>query len=251
MDVFEIFSDFYKQEKQERLSIQDFLMSCRDDSMLFASASERMVAAIGEPEVIDTSSDPRLSRIFMNRTIKRYPAFKDFFGMEDTIERIVGFFRYAAQGLEEKKQIIYLLGPVGGGKSSLAERLKALMEEHPIYVLAGRRPGEPAVRVAVDAVQSGAHGRSARGQVRSRQTAADRPDVTVGRSSGWTSSMAISRSSRWSGCSLQSCGRLPSPRPSRATKTIRTSRRWSAKSIFVNWSTSVRTTQIHIAIAVA
>ena len=136
MDVFEIFSDFYKQEKQERLSIQDFLMSCRDDSMLFASASERMVAAIGEPEVIDTSSDPRLSRIFMNRTIKRYPAFKDFFGMEDTIERIVGFFRYAAQGLEEKKQIIYLLGPVGGGKSSLAERLKALMEEHPIYVLA-------------------------------------------------------------------------------------------------------------------
>ncbi|WP_375456593.1 PrkA family serine protein kinase, partial [uncultured Methylobacterium sp.] len=29
----------------------------------------------------------------------------------------------------------YLLGPVGGGKSSLAERLKALMEVHPIYVL--------------------------------------------------------------------------------------------------------------------
>ena len=29
----------------------------------------------------------------------------------------------------------YLLGPVGGGKSSLAERLKALMELHPVYVL--------------------------------------------------------------------------------------------------------------------
>jgi DNA replication protein DnaC len=50
------------------------------------------------------------------------PAFKDFYGMEDTIERIVGFFRHAAQGLEERKQILYLLGPVGGGKSSLAER---------------------------------------------------------------------------------------------------------------------------------
>src|SRR3546814_9435311 len=37
--------------------------------------------------------------------------------------------------LEERKQILYLLGPVGGGKSSLAERLKALMEVHPIYVL--------------------------------------------------------------------------------------------------------------------
>jgi serine protein kinase len=55
--------------------------------------------------------------------------------MEETIERIVSFLRHAAQGLEERKQILYLLGPVGGGKSSLAERLKALMEEHPIYVL--------------------------------------------------------------------------------------------------------------------
>ena len=50
--------------------------------------------------------------------------------MEETIERIVGFFSHAAQGLEERKQILYLLGPVGGGKSSLAERLKTLMEAH-------------------------------------------------------------------------------------------------------------------------
>ena len=62
------------------------------------------------------------------------PAFAEFYGMEETIERIVGFFRHAAQGLEERKQILYLLGPVGGGKSSLAERLKALME-CTIYVL--------------------------------------------------------------------------------------------------------------------
>ena len=55
--------------------------------------------------------------------------------MEDTIERIVGYFTYAAQGLEERRQIIYLLGPVGGGKSSLAERLKDLMQTHPIYAL--------------------------------------------------------------------------------------------------------------------
>ncbi len=37
--------------------------------------------------------------------------------------------------MEERKQILYLLGPVGGGKSSLAERIKALMELKPIYVL--------------------------------------------------------------------------------------------------------------------
>ncbi|ABC91585.1 putative serine protein kinase protein [Rhizobium etli CFN 42] len=85
--------------------------------------------------MVDTAKDARLGRIFMNRTIRVYPAFAGFHGMEETIERIVSFFRHAAQGLEERKQILYLLGPVGGGKSSLAERLKQLMEVHPIYVL--------------------------------------------------------------------------------------------------------------------
>jgi serine protein kinase len=102
---------------------------------MYASAAERMVDAIGEPTLIDTSNDERLGRIFANRTVKIYPTFSEFFGMEDTIERIVGYFRYAAQGLEERKQILYLLGPVGGGKSSLAERLKKLMELRPIYTL--------------------------------------------------------------------------------------------------------------------
>jgi serine protein kinase len=96
-----------------------------------------MLMAIGEPELVDTRKDPRLSRLFSNRVIKVYPAFKDFHGMEETIERIVSYFKHAAQGLEEKKQILYLLGPVGGGKSSLAEKLKSLMEHMPIYALKG------------------------------------------------------------------------------------------------------------------
>jgi serine protein kinase len=95
-----------------------------------------MVAAIGEPTLVDTSKDARLSRIFSNRTVRIYPGFKDFYGMEDAVERIVGYFRQSAQGLEERKQILYLLGPVGGGKSSLAEKLKELIEKNPIYVLA-------------------------------------------------------------------------------------------------------------------
>ena len=135
MNVFQAFTDEYHRQAAEELSLQDYLQGCREDPMMYASAAERMIAAIGEEEVIDTSSDPRLGRIFLNRTIKRYPAFKDFYGMEQTIERIVGYFRYAAQGLEERKQILYLLGPVGGGKSSLAERLKILMETYPVYVL--------------------------------------------------------------------------------------------------------------------
>ncbi len=134
-DVFSLFSEIYSSEKQEEMSLQEYLLACRNDPKMFATASERMVDAIGEPTLVDTSTDERLGRIFLNRTIKIYPAFADFYGMEDTIERIVGYFRYAAQGLEERKQILYLLGPVGGGKSSLAERLKQLMERRPIYTL--------------------------------------------------------------------------------------------------------------------
>ena len=138
--VLDVFTDNYRRQQRAEFSIQEYLERCREDPMLYATATQRMIAAIGEPELVDTSKDSRLGRIFMNRTIKRYPAFSDFFGLEDTIERIVGFFRHAAQGLEERKQILYLLGPVGGGKSSLSEKLKHLMEAYPIYVLAA--PGE-------------------------------------------------------------------------------------------------------------
>jgi serine protein kinase len=134
-DLFQSFASRYEARREVELSLEGYLDLCRSDPMVFATAHERMLAAIGEPETIDTAKDSRLSRIFLNRTIKIYPAFAEFYGMEDTIERIVGFFRHAAQGLEERKQILYLLGPVGGGKSSLAERLKFLMETHPIYVL--------------------------------------------------------------------------------------------------------------------
>ena len=135
MDIFETYTESYAKRAQEEMSLQDYLQGCREDPSFYSSAAERMVQAIGEPELVDTSQDPRLGRIFQNRTIKRYPAFSDFYGMEDTIERIVGYFRYAAQGLEERKQILYLLGPVGGGKSTLAEKLKLLMEQRPVYVL--------------------------------------------------------------------------------------------------------------------
>lgn len=134
-DVFDLFSEVYKNAAQEEISLQQYLLACREDKSMYASAPERMVEAIGEPTFVDTSKDERLGRIFSNRTIKIYPTFADFYGMEDTIERIAGYFRYASQGLEERKQILYLLGPVGGGKSSLAEQLKRLMEQRPIYTL--------------------------------------------------------------------------------------------------------------------
>ena len=137
MSIFNHYQQRYESTQEEELSIEEYLQLCKQDPGAYASSAERMLKAIGEPELIDTSHDPRLSRIFSNKIIKRYQHFTDFYGMEECIEKIVSFFKHAAQGLEEKKQILYLLGPVGGGKSSLAEKLKALMEDQPIYCLKG------------------------------------------------------------------------------------------------------------------
>src|ERR1700683_5108188 len=135
-EIFSIFSMAYARERRTAMSLMEFLEGCRDDPGMTASVAERMIAAIGEPVIVDTAKDPRLGRIFLHRTIKLYPSPSGFFGMEDTIQRVVSYFQHAAQGLEERKQVLYLLGPVGGGKSSLAERLKHLMESQPFYVLA-------------------------------------------------------------------------------------------------------------------
>lgn len=135
--IFESYQERFDASQQEELTIQEYLELCKTDPGAYASASERLLMAIGEPELVDTAKDPRLSRIHSNKVIKRYPSFSEFYGMEEAIEQIVSFFTHAAQGLEERKQVLYLLGPVGGGKSSLAERLKVLMQQQPFYAIKG------------------------------------------------------------------------------------------------------------------
>jgi len=137
MSIFNHFQERYQSTQQEVMTLQEYLELCKQDPSAYATSAERMLMAIGEPELIDTAQDPRLSRIFSNKVIRRYPAFSEFYGMEEAVEQIVSFFRHAAQGLEEKKQILYLLGPVGGGKSSLAEHLKALIQKVPFYAIEG------------------------------------------------------------------------------------------------------------------
>jgi serine protein kinase len=137
MKIFSDYASRYEATREEEFTLQEYLELCKHDPTAYASPTERMLMAIGEPEIVDTRMDPRLSRLFSNKVIRIYPEFRDFYGMEEVVENIVSFFRHAAQGLEEKKQILYLLGPVGGGKSSLAEKLKYLMEKVPIYAIKG------------------------------------------------------------------------------------------------------------------
>jgi serine protein kinase len=104
-------------------------------------AHQRMYRVITEPgvEVIKTDENPRLRRIYGNDTIKKYKFFADdFFGIDKTIMKIVRYFHSAAMAGEEARQVLYLVGPVGAGKSSLMESLKKALETSaPIYALKG------------------------------------------------------------------------------------------------------------------
>ena len=133
----ELISQFYTdfQSSTEEIGFAEYLEKCKTDPTCYASPAERLLKAIGEPVMKNTRDNPRLSRIFSNRIIRVYPAFAEFYGMEEAVEQLVSYLRHNAQNLEESKSILYLLGPVGGGKSSIAEKLKELIEQEPVYIL--------------------------------------------------------------------------------------------------------------------
>src|SRR5579875_2781793 len=55
----------------------------------------------------------------------RYNFFtEEIFGIEKPLQQIVEYFHSAAQRLEVRKRILLLMGPVGGGKSSIVALLK-------------------------------------------------------------------------------------------------------------------------------
>ena len=137
IDIFDKSITRHQKRRSEVITLQEYLKICKNDPSAYYNAAERLLLSIGEPEYVDTRLEPNLSRIFGNRIIKSYKVFDDFYGMEECIEQIVSFIKHAAQGLEEIKQILYFLGPVGGGKTSIAERLKGLMENVPFYAIEG------------------------------------------------------------------------------------------------------------------
>ncbi|MEW9096180.1 MAG: PrkA family serine protein kinase [Clostridiaceae bacterium] len=90
-------------------------------------------------EVLDTEENLRLKRIYGNEVIKKYNFFsKDFFGIDKTLMKIMNYFYSASMKGEESRQVLYLVGPVGSGKSSIVECIKkALEKSEDIYVLKG------------------------------------------------------------------------------------------------------------------
>lgn len=137
------FEKLIKQDRQERKqphfsgTLLDYLAIVKENPKIAMLSHQRMYELLTRAgiEVIKTEEHPRLKRIYGNDTIKRYNFFKyDFYGIDKTIMKIMRYFHSAAMRGEEARQVIYLVGPVGAGKSSLMEALKRALEiSPPVY----------------------------------------------------------------------------------------------------------------------
>lgn len=140
-------SKLIKKDREERRgnafegTFLDYLEILKKNPEIAMLAHQRMYELMVKPgvEVIKTDEHPRLRRIYGNDVLKRYKFFSDdFYGIEKTIMKIARYFHSAAMAGEESRQVLYLVGPVGAGKSSLMEAVKKALESaEPIYALAG------------------------------------------------------------------------------------------------------------------
>ncbi|MCX7745550.1 MAG: PrkA family serine protein kinase [Clostridia bacterium] len=140
-------SSIIQKDREERKSAHfegtflDYVNIVKENSEIPMLAHQRMYELITGPgvETIKTDENPRLRRIYGNEIIKKYKFFEDdFFGIDKTIMKIVRYFHSASMAGEESRQVLYLVGPVGAGKSSLMEALKRALEScPPIYALKG------------------------------------------------------------------------------------------------------------------
>ncbi len=143
----EDFASLIKNDRESRRSqffegsFLEYLNLVKSQPELVMLAHERLYRLINEPGVqtIKCEDDPRLKRIYGNESIRKYRFFDgDFYGIDATIMEIVRYFHSAAMKGEESRQVLYLVGPVGSGKSSIMESLKRVLEQSPpVYVLKG------------------------------------------------------------------------------------------------------------------
>lgn len=142
--------DFTKMIQEDRKSRKgpnfsgtflDYLHILEENSQQYKLSHERIYELLIKDgiEVVKTEENPRLRRMYGKDIIKKYAFFKkDFFGIDKTLMKIVRYFHSAAMSGEESRQVLYLVGPVGAGKSSLIDSIKRLLEESPpIYALEG------------------------------------------------------------------------------------------------------------------
>ncbi|MDF2570438.1 MAG: PrkA domain protein [Sporomusa sp.] len=139
------FENLIKQDRDEHKqykfdgTLLDYLTIVKENPNIVVLAHQRMYELLVKSgvETIKTEEISRLKRIYGNDTLKRYSFFLDkFFGIDKSIMKIMRYFHSAAMKGEESRQVLYLVGPVGAGKSSIMESIKQALEmSPPVYVL--------------------------------------------------------------------------------------------------------------------
>ncbi|SHJ29872.1 PrkA family serine protein kinase [Propionispora hippei] len=139
------FASMIQKDRSERKHQQfsgtllDYLSIVKENPKVTMLAHQRMYELLSGPgaEAVKTEENPRLKRIHGSTVLKRYAFFaNDFYGIDKSIMQLMRYFHSAALKGEEARQVLYLVGPVGAGKSSLMEALKKALEmSPPIYVL--------------------------------------------------------------------------------------------------------------------
>src|SRR5271156_472595 len=122
-------------------TLLEYLEVVKADPMMTKLSHARiydMIMLVGVRNLQDTD-DPRSKRLHKDEPVKVFNFFADeFFGIEKTVSQIVRFFHSASLKGEESRQVLYLMGPVGSGKSSLVERVQRGLEQAPpVYAIDG------------------------------------------------------------------------------------------------------------------
>src|SRR6201987_490467 len=130
-----------REAKQWRGTLLDYLELVKDDPTISKISHARiydLIISLGLRALHDTD-DSRTKRLYKDEPLKVYNFFSDeFFGIERTIAQIVRYFHSASLKGEESRQVLYLMGPVGSGKSSLVERIQRGLEQvGMIYAIEG------------------------------------------------------------------------------------------------------------------
>ncbi|WP_027308198.1 PrkA family serine protein kinase [Caloramator sp. ALD01] len=135
-------SDREKKSKEKfEGTFLDYLEILKNNPEIAKLSHKRMYDIIVNKgyEVLKPEENPRVRKIYGNEVIKKYNFFRDeFFGIDKVLMKIVNYFYSASMKGEESRQVLYLVGPVGAGKSSIVEALKRALEQSPpIYALKG------------------------------------------------------------------------------------------------------------------
>ncbi len=120
-------------------TLLEYLDIIKEDPSLAKFAHSRLYNMVKDAgvEEVNTEEDPRLTRLFKNKRLLQLNFFADeFYGMENTLSAVFRYLHSASLQGEESRQVLYLVGPVGSGKSSLVEKIKSSLEDlPPMYAL--------------------------------------------------------------------------------------------------------------------